>query len=312
MGIPALRQYIDATMPVAPISNGVQICSVYNFQILFRGLFLQFAAHCLRMRTDSVRQQAMRIIKKGKKHRSYCSVSPIRQDITYSFCITGAETEIRKIKDDSKIDRETNLDRRGPSQIGTDWHFPDPCTFSLRTTFKGGQEMLSMWVLYILSIFVKFFLFCIYCLYFKSFTFRLLLKQTVHCTICVQCTGKHFLSLPIFKPVCIKESAVFTLDLDSGLTQAIKTAFICTMQEGYFAKTHRTGLGGHHMFIPLGIANVNKVSTSYHCIWALQSQYVLRYIVTKYEGGRKMCINAFQSGTVVIQGYQQFERIIIV
>jgi hypothetical protein len=39
MGIPALRQYIDAMMPVAPIGNGVQICSVYNFQILFRGFF---------------------------------------------------------------------------------------------------------------------------------------------------------------------------------------------------------------------------------------------------------------------------------
>ena len=39
MGIPPLRQYIDATMPVAPIGNGVQICSIYNFQILFRELF---------------------------------------------------------------------------------------------------------------------------------------------------------------------------------------------------------------------------------------------------------------------------------
>jgi hypothetical protein len=32
MGIPALRQYIDPTMPVAPIGNRVQICSVFNFQ----------------------------------------------------------------------------------------------------------------------------------------------------------------------------------------------------------------------------------------------------------------------------------------
>ncbi len=46
-------------------------------------------------------------------------ILPIRQDITYSFCFTGAETEIYKIKDDGKIERETNLDRRGPSQIGT-------------------------------------------------------------------------------------------------------------------------------------------------------------------------------------------------
>jgi hypothetical protein len=44
----------------------------------------------------------------------------IRQDIAYSFSFTGAETEIHKIKDDSKIDREKNIDRRGPRQNGTD------------------------------------------------------------------------------------------------------------------------------------------------------------------------------------------------
>jgi hypothetical protein len=30
-------------------------------------------------------------------------VVPIRLDIAYSFCFTGAETEIHKIKDNSKI-----------------------------------------------------------------------------------------------------------------------------------------------------------------------------------------------------------------
>jgi hypothetical protein len=38
---------------------------------------------------------------------------PIRQDITYWFCFTGAETEIHKIKDDIKIKREKNINRRG-------------------------------------------------------------------------------------------------------------------------------------------------------------------------------------------------------
>jgi hypothetical protein len=52
MGIPALRQYIDATMHLAPIGNGVQICSVYNFQILFRGFFFLFAMHRLMMQDD--------------------------------------------------------------------------------------------------------------------------------------------------------------------------------------------------------------------------------------------------------------------
>jgi hypothetical protein len=60
----------------------------------------------------------MRSIKEKKNQRSYDSVSPIREDIAYSFCFTGAETEMRKIKDDSKIDGEKNIDRRGPRQIG--------------------------------------------------------------------------------------------------------------------------------------------------------------------------------------------------
>ena len=46
-------------------------------------------------------------------------VLPIGQDIAYSFYFTGPAMEIHKIKDDSKIDREKNIDRRGPSQMGT-------------------------------------------------------------------------------------------------------------------------------------------------------------------------------------------------
>jgi hypothetical protein len=67
MGIPALRRYIDATMPVAQIGNEVQICSIYNFQILFRGFFFLCAAHHLMTQNDSVRQWAKRVIKKKKK-----------------------------------------------------------------------------------------------------------------------------------------------------------------------------------------------------------------------------------------------------
>jgi hypothetical protein len=44
-------------------------------------------------------------------------VLPIRQDITYWFCFTGAETEIHKIKDDIKIKREKNINRRGQRHI---------------------------------------------------------------------------------------------------------------------------------------------------------------------------------------------------
>jgi len=43
---------------------------------------------------------------------------------------------VHKIKDDRKIKREKNIDRRGPRQIGTDCHIPDPPTFWLPTTFN--------------------------------------------------------------------------------------------------------------------------------------------------------------------------------
>ena len=64
-------------------------------------------------------------------------VVPIRQDIAYSFCFTGAETEIHKIKDNSKIIMQTNLDRRGLRTIPIICHNLDPPSFSLPTTFKG-------------------------------------------------------------------------------------------------------------------------------------------------------------------------------
>jgi hypothetical protein len=63
-------------------------------------------------------------------------VLPFRQDIAYRFCFTGAETEILKIKDNSKIKREKNLDRCGQRHIVNIWHLPDPPSFSLTTTFN--------------------------------------------------------------------------------------------------------------------------------------------------------------------------------
>jgi hypothetical protein len=63
-------------------------------------------------------------------------VLPIRQDIAYSFCFTGAETEIHEIKDDSKIIGQTNLDRRGLRPIPIICHLLDPPSFSLPTTIN--------------------------------------------------------------------------------------------------------------------------------------------------------------------------------
>jgi hypothetical protein len=54
---------------------------------------------------------------------------PIREYIAYWISFTGAETEIDKIKDDSKIKRETNLDRHGLRPIPNVCHLPDPPWF---------------------------------------------------------------------------------------------------------------------------------------------------------------------------------------
>jgi hypothetical protein len=96
MGIPALRQYIDATMSVAPIGNGVQICSVYNFQILFRGFF---SSVCRALPNDAGWFSASI----GEEKKNIDLMAAFRLfGRPLPFCFTGAETEIDKIKDDGK------------------------------------------------------------------------------------------------------------------------------------------------------------------------------------------------------------------
>ncbi len=102
----------------------------------------------------------MRIIKEEKKHRSYCSVSPNRQGIPYSFCITGAETEIRQIKDNSKIKREKNIDRRCQRHIVNVWHLSDPPSFSLPTI--PLKDQFSIGPLLSLKVWKKLYLYAIF------------------------------------------------------------------------------------------------------------------------------------------------------
>ncbi len=82
MGIPALRQYIDATMPLAPIDNGVQICSVYNFQVLFRGFFSvrRVSPNYAGGFCASIGSARYKI---EKQYAPSCRVLPINGDIAY-------------------------------------------------------------------------------------------------------------------------------------------------------------------------------------------------------------------------------------
>ncbi len=50
---------------------------------------------------------------------------------------------IHKIKDDSKINREKNIDRHSQRHIVNVWHLSDPPSFSLPTTFKGSPQWES-------------------------------------------------------------------------------------------------------------------------------------------------------------------------
>ena len=87
----------------------------------------------------------LRLLQKKRNAASVRRVLPIRQDIAYSFCFTGAETEIHKIKDDSKIIRQTNLDRRGLRPIPIICHLLYPPSFSLLTTFKVENHVLGFY-----------------------------------------------------------------------------------------------------------------------------------------------------------------------
>ena len=53
------------------------------------------------------------------------------------FALLGRKRKYIKIKDDSKINREKNIDRRGQRHIVNVWHLSDPPSFSLPTTFNG-------------------------------------------------------------------------------------------------------------------------------------------------------------------------------
>jgi hypothetical protein len=87
---------------------------------------------------NDVPSLVLRLLKKKKKAASVRRVLPNRQDIAYSFCFNGAETEIHKIKDDSKNTRQANLNRRGLRPIPIICLL-DPPSLSLPTTFKIGQ-----------------------------------------------------------------------------------------------------------------------------------------------------------------------------
>jgi hypothetical protein len=90
-------------MPLAPLGNAQQ------FFTLCRALPKN--ADCLSAPIGNAHYKG------GKKPAGFHLIG--RTMPIHFALLHGAETEIDKIKDNGKIERETNLDRRGPKQIGT-------------------------------------------------------------------------------------------------------------------------------------------------------------------------------------------------
>ncbi len=137
----ALRQYIDATMQLAPIDNGVQICSVSNVQILFCEFF-----SVRRASPTNAGWFGTSIGSARYKREKICTYLP-RSAYSWGHCLLIlvylAETEIHKNKDDSKIKRQKNIDRHDPIPMPNTCHLPDPPWFLLQTTFKIVKKRLK-------------------------------------------------------------------------------------------------------------------------------------------------------------------------
>jgi hypothetical protein len=133
MGTPALRQYIDATMPVASIGNGVQICSVYNFQILFRGFFFSVRraspndAGCFGASIGSARYK--------RERKNMC--------LAAAFCLFMGTSETLKLEMTTKLkDKQTSI-AIVRDLLRTFATFPAPLLSHCRLSFNGSCYQIA-------------------------------------------------------------------------------------------------------------------------------------------------------------------------
>ncbi len=131
MGIPTLRQYIDPTMPFATIGNGVQICSVFNFQIAMHRLMTQDESCVNRQCVLQKRKINMRL---AAAFCLFMGTSPI------SFGLLGGSGNTLKLEMTTKLkDKQTLIATvRDLLKVCL---FPGPPLFSLQTTFLGLNFM---------------------------------------------------------------------------------------------------------------------------------------------------------------------------
>ncbi len=106
----------------------------------------KFGRHCLLAQDASLRQYIgaaqvyPSLILQQISETTIRRILPFRQDIAYWFCFTGAEAEILKIKDDSKIKRERTSIAAVRDILWTFGTFPTPLLPRYRLPFNQGCE----------------------------------------------------------------------------------------------------------------------------------------------------------------------------
>jgi hypothetical protein len=123
---------MDATIHLAPIGDAVHICCVNKFEILFHRLVFLFAAHSLTNTGWFGASIGNARYKRKKYHRLIDAFCLFMRTSSINFTFLG---RTGNSKDDIKIKRQTNLDRRGPRPIA------NPPFFSIQTTFnRSGHK----------------------------------------------------------------------------------------------------------------------------------------------------------------------------
>ncbi len=84
--------------------------------------------------------QWTKLFKKRKRSKKFAAFCLFVRAFPIDFALLGRKRKYIKIKDNSKIKKEKNIDRSGQRHIGNDWHLFSTPPSSLPTTFKNRQR----------------------------------------------------------------------------------------------------------------------------------------------------------------------------
>jgi hypothetical protein len=105
-------------MHLAPLGNAQQYCSVYNFQLVFRGLFFLLIPLCL-YDADRFSASIGNVQYKGEK-KNMDLIAAFRlfvRTLPIHFALLGRKRKYTKLKTTAKLKEKKNHNRRGARHI---------------------------------------------------------------------------------------------------------------------------------------------------------------------------------------------------